>query len=219
MSALAVLLFVALAFVATAVPASAHEQRHVGAYQFTVGWQVEPTYTGVLNAVQLIVKDGKGNPVDDLGNPPTLKVTVHTGAQTSAPLELKGSFDPDTGLGSHGEFDAPILPTAPGTYMFHFTGTINGQSVDQTFTSSESTFDSVVDPTPIEFPSQPPSNAELATSASQLAGRVGTAASAASSARDTARKAETLAVAALIVGIVVGVGGIGAGLAARRKRS
>src|ERR1700686_1243402 len=71
-----------------ATPAVAHEQRTVGAYKFTVGWEHEPTYTGTLNAVQLFIHDAKGNPVDDLGSPPTLQVTATTGtpAKTSDPL-------------------------------------------------------------------------------------------------------------------------------------
>ena len=208
----------ALVLVVAAPAASAHEVRPVGAYTFTVGWEVEPTYTGVLNAVQLFLKDSKGNPVDDLGTPPTLQVTATTGSQTSAPLDLEPSFDPDTGLGTHGEFDAPLVPTVPGTYSFHFTGTVNGQTINQTFTSSDSTFDNVVDPSAIEFPTQPPSNAELATNASRLTTRVGTALSDASSGQNTARTAETLAVVALVVAVVVGLGGVSVGLSARRKR-
>lgn len=49
------------------VPAWAHEPRTVAVYQLTVGWAHEPTYVGVENAVQVFVKDAKGNPIDDLG--------------------------------------------------------------------------------------------------------------------------------------------------------
>src|SRR2546430_215399 len=56
--AVATLATVTFAFSAfTATPAFAHEVRKVGAYEFTVGWEHEPTYTGVENAVQLILKD------------------------------------------------------------------------------------------------------------------------------------------------------------------
>ena len=141
-----------LLMILAALPAVAHEQRQVGAYQFTVGWQQEPAYVGQLNAVQLFLHDAKGNPIDDLGNPPSLQVMVSTGGQTSSPLSLEPSFDPDTRLGMHGEFTAAIIPTSPGTYRFHFTGSINGQPVDQTFTSSDSTFNNVEEPTSVEFP-------------------------------------------------------------------
>ena len=51
-------------------------------------------------------------------------------AETSGPLDLEPSFDPDTGLGTHGEFDAAIIPTQPGNYTFHFYGSINGQPIE-----------------------------------------------------------------------------------------
>ena len=82
--------------------AFAHEQRQVGAISFTVGWQHEPTYAGSENAVQLFLKDAKGNPIDDLGDPPSLQVQVITGNQTSDPLALAPSFDEDTGLATLG---------------------------------------------------------------------------------------------------------------------
>jgi hypothetical protein len=209
----------ALMIVMTAAPAFAHEQRQVGAYQFTVGWEVEPTYTGVLNAVQLFIHDSKGNPVDDLGDPLTLAVTVSTGSQTSGPLDLEPSFDPDTGLGVHGEFDADVVPTTPGTYSFHFTGTINGQVINQTFTSSDSTFDNVQDPTAIEFPTKLPDTAALSTNLTRLNPRVNNAVSTANSAHSKANSASTLALLALVIGVVVGIGGIIVGVTGRRRQA
>ena len=51
---------VAAALVLGAAPALAHEQRQVGAYQFTVGWQHEPAYVDAQNAVQVFVHDAGG---------------------------------------------------------------------------------------------------------------------------------------------------------------
>jgi hypothetical protein len=205
----------AIAMLALAAgPASAHEQRQVGAYQLTVGWQHEPTYTGVENAVQIFIKDSKGNPVDDLGNPPSLKVQVINGSQTSDPLDLNASFDPDTGLGTHGEFDAAIVPTVPGDYTFHLTGSINGQAIDQKFTSGPTTFDTVKDPTEIQFPAKTPSNGQLATSISRLDTRLTKAAKDAS---DSASTAKTLAIVGIAVGIVLGGAGLIVALSARRR--
>jgi hypothetical protein len=200
-------------FALAAGPASAHEQRQVGAYQLTVGWAHEPTYTGVENAVQLFIKDAKGNPIDDLGDPPTLKVQVINGSQTSDPLDLKASFDPDTGLGMHGEFDAAIVPTVPGDYTFHFTGSINGQSIDQKFTSSDKTFDTVKDPTEVQFPAKVPSNGQLAQSVSRLDSRATTAAK---NAKDSADTAKTLAIVGIAVGVVLGGAGLIVALRSRR---
>jgi hypothetical protein len=217
--AAAVFVAACLLIVVAALPAAAHEQRQVGAYQFAVGWQQEPTYVGSLNAVQVFIHDAKGNPVDDLGDPPSLQVTATTGGKTSSPLALESSFDPDTGLGTHGEFNAPLIPTSPGTYSFHFTGTVNGQQINETFTSSDSTFDNVVEPTPIEFPAQQPSTADLSTSISRLGPRVDTAAAAASSAHDKASTAATLSIVAIIVAVVLGVVSLVVALSARRRRS
>jgi hypothetical protein len=208
---------------ASPAAAFAHEQRQVGVYQFTVGWAHEPTYTGVENAVQVFVKDAKGKAVDDLGDPATLKLTVVTGTQTSDPLELKPSFDADTGLGTHGEFDAAIVPTAAGAYTFHLTGTVNDQKVDEKFTSSDKTFDTVKEPTDVEFPAKIPSASELAANLTRLTPRVDTAAAraktgamAASSARKKATEAMTIAIIALVVGVALGGGGLLAGTRARR---
>jgi hypothetical protein len=204
-------------FVAVPV-ASAHEQRQVGAYQFTVGWSSEPTYIGEQNNVQLFIHDAHGNPVDDLGTPPTLQVEVIFGNQTSQPLDLEPSFDPDTGLGTHGEFDASIIPTAVGNYTFHFYGTLNGQKIDQRFTSGPTTFNTVQDPTGIEFPTKVPSVPELSALTGRLSPRVDHASAAAASSTKHANSAHTLALIALILGAVGAVLGAAA-LAFSRRRA
>jgi hypothetical protein len=204
--------------------AFAHEQRQVGAVQFTVGWQHEPTYAGSQNGVQLFLKDAKGKPIDDIGDPPTLQVQVITGTQTSDPLPLAPSFDPDTGLGTHGEFDAAIIPTRAGDYTFHFTGTVDGQKIDEKFTSSEQTFDSVKEPTAVEFPAKDPSTGDLATNVDRLNPRVDNAVTlagadkkAAASAADKASTAQTLGVVAIVLAVLLGGSGLLAGLRARRR--
>lgn len=201
----------------SASPAWAHEHRHVGSYEFTVGWHNEPTYAGYPNAVTLLIKDAAGKPVDDIGDPPTLKVEVTTGNQKSDPLTLTPSFDPDTGFGNHGEFDGELLPTRAGVYTFRIFGTLNGQNVDEKFTSSDTTFDSPKAPTDIEFPVKDPTVGELATNIQQSAPRIDRAAAAAKSAKDKASSAGTLAVVALIVGAVIGGAGLVSRMTARRR--
>ncbi len=199
-----------------AAPASAHVVTKVGKYQLTVGWNVEPTYSGVPNAVYLGVKDAATlQPVDDIGN--NLKVVVSTGNQSSQPLEPELSFDSDTGLGSHGVYLAPIIPTSPGVYTFKFSGAINGQPINNlSFSSSDSTFNDVVDPTSVQFPVKIPTAAELSTNAQRSSARAEAAQSKASSAHDSASTATTLAIIALIVGGGLGIAGIVIGLRARR---
>jgi hypothetical protein len=183
-------------------PAAAHEARQVGAYHLEVGWEHEPTYAGEQNAVQIFIHDAAGNPVDDLGNPTTLHVSAVFGPKTSEPLDLEPSWDPDTGEGTHGEWDAPIIPTAVGTYTFHLTGSIQGQVVDERFTSSDSTFDDVQAPRAIEFPDQTPTAQELAQAQSRLQPRVDTAVAQLSATRSDVSSTKTLAIVALVVALV-----------------
>lgn len=149
-----------IALLASAAPAFAHEARDVGAYHFLVGWGAEPAYVGQENSVQLVLTYLKtGKPVLDLGT--TLKVTVVFGSRSMA-FGLEPTFDPDTGLGTPGDYRAWLFPTAPGNYTFHFSGTIGSQSINQSFTSSPTTFNPVQDPTSVEFPVQTPTMTELA---------------------------------------------------------
>src|SRR5207237_694795 len=95
----------------SASPAFAHVAKQEGAYQFTVGWAAEPTYAGVQSAVQLLVHDAQGKRLDNIGD--GLKVEVVFSGQKSDQLALQPSFDPASGAGNHGEFDAAIIPTRP----------------------------------------------------------------------------------------------------------
>jgi hypothetical protein len=140
----------------------AHRQISAGSYNIALGWADEPTYVGELNAVEAIVTDQDDNPVIDL-QPGDLTVTVSTGGQTSDPVALEPAFDPDEGTGLLGDYRGALIPTSPGDYTFHLTGSIHGQAVDATATSGPDTFDSPAEPAAIEFPNQVPSVSELAT--------------------------------------------------------
>jgi hypothetical protein len=198
------LLAIGLASVAT--PAAAHTVKQVGPYSVAIGWVREPTYVGQLNAVQVVIKDSKGNPVSDL-SADDLKVVVSTAGQQSDPMSLAPTFDEDTGLGIPGDYEAPLIPTAPGDYTFHVTGTIHSTKIDETATSSDTTFDSVVDPSAVQFPNKLPAIGDLATKIDRVDARVqaqATAASDASSSADTA----------FFVGLTAGGAGVLIGLAA-----
>ena len=198
-----------------AAPAFAHEARTVGAYHFLVGFGDEPPYAGLKNSVQLVLSDRSGRPVTNLTD--TLKVEVIFGTQKMQ-LPLEATFDPDTGLGTPGDYRAWFIPTAPGTYTFHFFGTIGKQSVDQSFTSGASTFNDVVDPAQVEFPNKAPSGADLAARLDREVPRLNNAIAAAA-ARSAGRSdtARTLAIVAIVVGGVgLLVGGTALALARRR---
>ena len=184
----------AVALVAV-VPASAHEVRTVGKYEFTVGWLHEPAYADEQNAVQFILKDSAGNPVDNLGD--TLKVEVIYQSQKMPALSLTPTWDPDTGLGMHGEYLASLIPTRAGNYTFHFTGTVNGQAVDQSFTSSPTTFDAVKEPAAVEFPAQDPTRGQISQKLDRIDPRI-TAAQA--TAKNDAELARNLAIAGIVLG-------------------
>ena len=184
--------------------ALAHEHRTAGTVQMTVGWGDEPTYTGIKNSVQVILADKAGKPITDLTD--TLKVEVRFGSQTSGPLDIERAFGRT--YGRPGDYRAQIVPTRPGTYSFHFTGTVGKQKIDETFTSSDKTFDNVQDATAIEFPAKDPSAAEL----SGRLERVGPRVDAAGAAAARANTMGTIGVVAGVLGIVIGLG------AARRRR-
>jgi hypothetical protein len=226
--------------VASATAAQAHVLKDFGSYSVALGWSVEPTYVGEVNAVQVVVKDKEGKAVTDLADG-DLKVIVSVGGQDSAALALDNKFDPDTGLGFPGDYEAPITPTAPGDYTFHLTGSIHGQAVDETATSSDSTFNSAVEATDIQFPNKLPSLTEITTSLDRINARLSAgpspAASAAapaptadvgladavSAAQTTAAQARDAASSALVVGLLVDalgviLGGAALWLIVRRPR-
>jgi hypothetical protein len=219
----------AFALLLVAGVADAHIVKTFGKYTVALGWVHEPTYVGEQNAVQVVIKDASGKAITDL-NDGDLKVTVSVGGQTSAPLPLLNTFDPDTGLGIPGDYEAPLIPTAPGDYTFHLSGTIDGTAVDETATSSDSTFNSVVDATGIQFPNQLPALTDIITRLDRIDARLaaspapssGTAApssalvdsAAVDAANAAAASAQTSANNALLVGGVIGGIGVIIGLAA-----
>src|SRR5262249_47417015 len=116
-------------------------------------------------------------------------------------------------FGTPGDYRAFFIPTTPGDYTFHFTGNILGQKIDQRFTSSPTTFSSIVDPSSVQFPVKAPSNVELATRLQQDATR---SAAAIADAQSAASSARTVA----WIGVVVGaLGLITAVVALTRKRA
>jgi hypothetical protein len=188
--------------------ASAHEERDIGAYHVEVGFGDEPPYAGFKNSIQLLLSDGSGNPVTDLGD--SLSVDVTTGDQTMT-MAIEPFFEVG-GDGTPGDYRAWFIPTRPGTYSFHFTGSIKGQKVDETFTSGPTTFDDVVDPTQVEFPVKDPTLGQVSQRIDQEVPRLNAAiAVAQQKAHDDVKGARLLA----IVGIAFGALGLAAGGSAR----
>jgi len=205
-----------LLIVVTAVPASAHVLKTAGPYHLLIGFGNEPTYAGSQNSVFLLLTNARtGAPIVDEGLGDTLKVEVGFGTRTIL-LPLVSSFDPDSGQGTKGVYNAYFIPTAPGDYTFHLFGAINTTKVNVTVTSSPTTFDSAHDPAAIEFPQQAPSNLQLAQRLDAQSARLASGIQAADSKAGPASAALALG----IVGLVVGAAGLGVGgVALARTRS
>ena len=196
---------VAIAIVA-AGPVLAHVHEHAGAYGLVIGWQNEPTYVGQANAVVVIVhEEGTDAPVTDLA-PGDLSVVVSTGGKDSAALPLEPAFDVEEGFGTPGEYRAVLLPTAPGEYTFHISGSIRDQAVDLTVPSGDETFDSVQGTSEIEFPAKLPALSEIVTRLDRIDGRIEALAGGPSRAEIEAVRAA--ADQALLVGGGLGLAGL-----------
>jgi hypothetical protein len=199
--------------------ASAHEEKHVGPYLLAVGFGTEPdAYAGFPNSVQLLLsRDDK--PVVDLGD--TLKVVVEFGDQSSDPMPLEPFFEIGE-IGIPGDYRAFFVPSQPGDYTFHITGTIKGTKVDESFSSGPKTFSSVQDISSATFPKvQAPTNADLAARIQAGSDRTSTALAAATdaanSAKDAADSAKTVGVVAVVVGAIALIVGVTALIASRKK--
>jgi hypothetical protein len=189
----------------------AHEHRAVGNYEFVVGWLNEPALAYEPNGLHLGITffpngvpeeeseeaEAAGQPVEGLEETLEAEIIAGGGAQTR-PLPLEPAF------GEGGVYHSPLIPTVPGDYTFRIFGQIDGQEIDESFTSGPETFAVIEDPAEIQFPEELPSVPELEE-------QIGDGGSGNSD--DTAR-------ALGIIGIIVGVIGAGVGgLAVATRRT
>lgn len=189
LTAMALALLISLLGVGVAL---AHEQRTVGKYNFVVGFLTEPAYTGQPNGLDLRISNkDNGKPVEGLEK--TLQAELLFGGK-SMPLTVRARY------GQPGAYTADLIPTKAGTYIFHVTGDVEGQKVDEKFESGPGRFNDVVEMTPLQFP-------EKLVPAPDLAAQVQAAQSAASTAQTFG-----------IIGIVVGGLGLIVGGVALFKR-
>jgi hypothetical protein len=126
--------------------ASAHEQRDVGNYHFVVGFLNEPPVLDQMNAIDLTVTTkADQKPVEGVDK--TLKAEAIVGGNAaSMPVPLEARF------GAPGKYAGYLIPTLAGGYTFHFTGTINGEQIDQKFSSGPNTFGDVIPADSLQFP-------------------------------------------------------------------
>jgi hypothetical protein len=214
LAALATLGASAAMVVLPATAALAHVEKEFGPYTVALGFGTEPSYVGFPNSVEVIIHvTAGGRGVETAAD--TLKAEVSFGSQTME-VTLEPNFDEDSG-GSPGDYRAAFIPTSPGDYTFHISGTIGSTDVDESAASSPTTFSSVVDPQTIQFPVKVPSGIELATKLDRATARVQIqAASEAEAAKDAAHSAKTFG----LIGIVLGaLGLVVAGVVLARTRS
>jgi hypothetical protein len=202
---------VAAGVVIPAVAASAHAEWEQGPYDFAMGFGTEPAYVGFPNSVEVIIHLKKGlKGVDTAAD--TLNASVAYGSAQPHPVTLEGNFDEDSG-GSPGDYRGAFVPTQAGKYTMHLFGKVGNTKVDKTFSSSPTTFASVVDPSTIEYPTKIPTATELNAKVDRELPRI--QAQATSAANDAASSAKTLAVVGIVVGVLALVV---AGVALARKR-
>ena len=165
--------------------ASAHEARDVGKYHFVVGFLNEPTVQNQLNGIDLtITTTADKKPV--VGAQKALKAEVFVGGRAKVmPLDLQPASDEAP---NNGKYAAYFIPTMPSSYTFHFTGNINGDSIDQQFSSGPNTFDDVEPARALEFPQQQ-------ADPSALQGQL-------SAAQSSAIRGEYIGIAGVVVGVI-----------------
>lgn len=135
-------------------PALAHEHRKIGDYEVVVGFANEPAIQGEPNGVELRVTNTKTNqPVEGLEK--TLKVGIAFGGNAPKEYALRARF------GQKGAYTADLIPTRAGTYLFTFTGEIEGTKVNEKFESGPGRFNDVESAQKLQFPEPVPSTAEL----------------------------------------------------------
>jgi len=127
----------------------------------------------------------------------TLQVEVtHVASSVSQIMDLNEAWN------SPGQYKSEFIPTSPGAYNFRFFGELEGQTINESFESSNTTFDEVAAATDIQFPVQLSAPRETENAARGALETANTAGTDASDAADSASSANTLAFVALVLGFI-----------------
>lgn len=145
--------------------ALAHESREVGDLTFVVGFLDEPVYSGQKSGLDFRVSRGD-EAVEGLEE--TLAATVTFGDATRD-LAISPVF------GQPGAYRSVFFPTAAGPYTFRIFGDVEGEAIDESFTSGPDTFSEVQDVVGGQFPVAFPAMGDLARDAEAGAGAATTA--------------------------------------------
>lgn len=142
-----------------------HESRDIGHITMVVGLLDEPVYSGQKSGLDLRVTHD-GEPAEGLEE--TLEATVTFGESTRE-LPLSPAF------GEPGAYRSVFFPTAAGPYTFRIFGEIDGEAIDESFTSGPDTFGEVQDVVGGQFPVAFPGTADIVRDAEAGAGAATTA--------------------------------------------
>jgi hypothetical protein len=187
--------------------ALAHGDAHEGDLSIVVGFGVEPAYAGFPNSVQVVLEHD-GDPVRAATD---LTVEVAFGDATA-------TFPLEPTPGEPGDYRAPFIPSEPGAYTFHVTGSAESETIDVEMTSGPDTFAEVQSTAEAAFPPvQAPGAEELAGRLETESDRITSAGEAAAAAADDAAAASTTATLALILAALGVIAAIGAIVVARRN--
>jgi hypothetical protein len=189
--------------------ALAHERRAVGPYTFVVGFLGEPALQGEPNGIDLrITRTDGGAPVE--GADKTLKAAVAFGGGQPKEFPLRARF------GTPGAYTADLIPTKAGSYLFTFSGTIDGTPVNEKFESGPGRFDDVKATDQLQFPEVVPAPAQLSATVKSADERAQAAEARAAAAEGQLGRAQALSTAGAVLGLL-GLAAGGWALLSRRR--
>lgn len=191
-SGLAVSLSAAL--LALSAPIRAVDKQTVGSIHLTIGWGDESAFAGSRNSIDVGVTDSRGAPAADPTD--TLSVEVLFGDRRLRLPLLPVERQP-------GMYRAWIVPSRAGSYGFHISGRLKGETIDITSACSEKTFPCVTEPGAVQFPEKDPTPAQLAETDSRSQVRVQQAIDDATEARLISFMALAVSAAAVALAVLV----------------
>ena len=171
--------------------------------EFVVGWVIEPPYVDEVNAVDFwahyinaTCPQGTVSttcPIYNLDQ--SLQVEVTTGGQSQV-LTFSPNLSNDVPPVFNGEYTANIEPTVAGSYSFRIFGTVNGVTVNETFTCGPTTFECVDPQSEVQFPQQIPSGHDMQIGLGNMQSQV-------------AQLQSDIRIAYAVAGVAIAVGVIG----------
>lgn len=119
------------------LPALAHERAEVGEYLIIVGQVNEPSMTGIVNGLDLIIrKKADNSPVEGAEKTLTVEITTPSGQKRT--FTADGQYGPNSlwpqfGADRKGRYTTTWILTQPGQYTIRVFGKIGDTPVDVSF--------------------------------------------------------------------------------------